>query len=74
CHRGHQPISGTELFVKRKPRRVLLHRGFAKLLFKSVDQAATTERRDGSLSLPSFLSRERKRARQFAFFAELSFS
>ena len=35
-------------------------RGFCQAFFqKSVDQAATAERRDNPLSLPSFLSRER---------------
>ena len=35
--------------------------------FKSVDQAATAERRDNPLSLLSFLSRERKRSGASAF-------
>ena len=45
---------------ERKTPVKLLPQGFCKAFFKSVDQAATTERRDNPLSLPSFLSCERK--------------
>ena len=51
----------TEGTKKKNPADVT-PQGFCKAFFKSVDQAATAERRDSSLSLPSVLSCERKRS------------
>ena len=48
-------------FRKKKNPAGVTPQGFCQAFLKSVDQAATSERRDSSLSLPSFLSRERKR-------------
>jgi len=48
---------------------------FAKLFFKKASiKHAQRGVRDDSFSLPSFLFCKRKRARQFIFFAKLSFS
>ena len=49
-------------FLQKKNPADVTPLGFCKAFFKSVDQAATAERRDSSFSLPSFLFCKRKRA------------
>ncbi|MBE6359116.1 MAG: hypothetical protein E7057_07715 [Lentisphaerae bacterium] len=63
---SHPCVEHATKGIKKKKTADVLPLGFCKAFFqKSVDQAATAERRDSSLSLPSFLSCERKRARDY---------
>jgi len=58
---SHPSVEHATEGIKKKNPADVTPLGFCKAFFKSVDQAATSERRDSSLSLQSFLSRERKR-------------
>ncbi|MBE6358727.1 MAG: hypothetical protein E7057_05700 [Lentisphaerae bacterium] len=59
---SHPCVEHATEGIKKKNPADVTPLGFCKAFFKSVDQAATAERRDNPLSLPSFLSRERKRS------------
>ncbi|MBE6358607.1 MAG: hypothetical protein E7057_05095 [Lentisphaerae bacterium] len=64
---SHPSVEHATEGIKKKNPADVTPLGFCQAFLKSVDQAATAERRDNPLSLPSFLSRERKRSGASAF-------